>query len=108
MATMDGDKTLMSVSDAARRLERSTEQVRRYLREGRLEGRRIGGQWFIDRSILDAFATASRQQRTFVERLDPARSVRPLDDVIGIGEGPGSNIGEGKTAYRLAAYRRRT
>ena len=107
MATMDGDKTLMSVSDAARRLERSTEQVRRYLREGRLEGRRIGGQWFIDRSTLDAFATASRQQRSFVERLDPARTVRPLDDVIGIGEGPGSNIGDGKTAYRLAATRRR-
>lgn len=26
---------------------RSTEQVRRYLREGKLEGQRIGGQWFI-------------------------------------------------------------
>jgi excisionase family DNA binding protein len=108
MTTMDGDTTLMSVSDAARRLQRSTEQVRRYLREGRLEGRRIGGQWFIDRSTLDAFATESRQQRTFVERLDSARTVRPLDDVIGIGEGPGSNIGEGKSAYRQAATRRRT
>jgi hypothetical protein len=28
-------------------LGRSTEQVRRYLREGKLPGRRIGGQWFI-------------------------------------------------------------
>jgi excisionase family DNA binding protein len=38
----------ITVSEAARRLRRSTEQVRRYLREGKLPGRRIGGQWFIE------------------------------------------------------------
>ena len=37
----------ITVQEAANTMGRSTEQVRRYLREGKLEGRRIGGQWFI-------------------------------------------------------------
>ncbi len=37
----------ITVPEAAQRLSRSTEQVRRYLREGKLPGRRIGNQWFI-------------------------------------------------------------
>src|SRR5713226_5615013 len=42
----------LTVADAARRLDRSIEQVRRYLREGRLAGRRIGQQWFIEETAL--------------------------------------------------------
>ncbi|MBI4339290.1 MAG: helix-turn-helix domain-containing protein [Chloroflexi bacterium] len=42
----------ITVSEAADRLERSSEQVRRYLREGKLEGRRLGGQWFIRESAV--------------------------------------------------------
>ena len=37
----------LTVNDVAQRLGRSTEQIRRYLREGKLAGRRIGKQWFI-------------------------------------------------------------
>ena len=37
----------VTVPEAAKAMGRSAEQVRRYLREGKLEGRRIGGQWFI-------------------------------------------------------------
>ena len=37
----------ITVPEAAQRLSRSTEQVRRYLREGKLAGRRVGNQWFI-------------------------------------------------------------
>lgn len=97
----------MSVAEAAQRLRRSTEQVRRYLREGRLQGRRIGGQWFIERPVLDAFLSESRQQQNFVNRIRISSEIRPLDDVIGIGAGAGSNIGEGKAAYRRAARTRR-
>ncbi len=104
---MDNEQTLLSVGDAAKRLERSTEQVRRYLREGRLKGQRIGGQWFIERGTLDHFAAAARTQQSFVQRLGKASAIHPLNDVIGIGHGTGSNIGEGKLAYRLAASRRR-
>jgi excisionase family DNA binding protein len=42
----------VTVNEAARRLGRSIEQVRRYLREGRLPGRRIGLQWFIEEEAL--------------------------------------------------------
>ena len=39
---------MISVAEAAKRLNRSIEQVRRYLREGKLKGQRIGNQWFVD------------------------------------------------------------
>ena len=43
---------MITVTEAARLLDRSIEQVRRYLREGKLRGRRIGQQWFIDKTAL--------------------------------------------------------
>lgn len=104
---MEDEQDLLSVGDAAKRLERSTEQVRRYLREGRLSGRRIGGQWFIDRPVLDAFVTAAKKQHGFVNRLRRASAIRPLDDVIGIGSGTNTNIAGGKAPYRAASARRR-
>lgn len=97
----------LSVSESARRLGRSTEQVRRYLREGRLQGERVGGQWFIDRDALEAFQNRSREQKGFLQRLARAADIRALDDVIGIGEGPGTNLSEGKGSYRSAAWWRR-
>ncbi len=45
----------VTVMEAARRLGRSVEQVRRYLREGKLPGRHIGQQWFIEEAALQAF-----------------------------------------------------
>lgn len=59
---------MLTVAEAARRLGRSIEQVRRYLREGKLPGRRIGQQWFI-----------------------PAEAVQPLYRQTG---GPVARIGE--------------
>jgi excisionase family DNA binding protein len=104
---MDSQRNLFSVADAARQLERSTEQVRRYLREGRLEGRRMGGQWFIERSALDTFHQAARARNDFISRLKPASELRVLDNVIGIGEGPGSDISSGKRLYRTVGSNRR-
>lgn len=101
------DRDLISVAETARLLQRSTEQVRRYLREGRLPGRRMGGQWFIERSAVTGFASNSRKEDRFTQGLKPARRSRPFDDVIGIGEGPGSNISDGKLTYRTAGQRRR-
>jgi len=108
---VDADGGLLSVADAARRLERSTEQVRRYLREGRLGGRRIGGQWFIETEAVTAFVAALREQQSFLERVTPAGpgpdGHDPLGAVIGIGRGGGSNVAEGKDAYRRAFWWRR-
>ncbi len=43
---------MITVQQAARRLGRSIEQVRRYLREGKLRGQRIGQQWFVEEASL--------------------------------------------------------
>ncbi len=66
---MDG---YLTVNEAARRLGRSIEQVRRYLREGRLPGRRIGGQWFIDE---DAVAGWRPERRAGAGRVAEAVAV---------------------------------
>ncbi len=43
---------MVTVAEAAKILQRSIEQVRRYLREGKLQGKRMGQQWFIPKSQL--------------------------------------------------------
>jgi excisionase family DNA binding protein len=43
---------MITVAEAAKRLNRSIEQVRRKLREGKLKGQRIGNQWFVDETFL--------------------------------------------------------
>ena len=103
---MDTDRNLVTVAQAARILERSTEQVRRYLREERLPGQRIGGQWFIERSALRAFADSARTRQTFLNRVGPAHTLRPLDSVIGIAEGSGTDISRGKRAFLKRAASR--
>ena len=65
---------LLTVADAANALDRSTEQVRRYLREGRLKGRRFGGQWFIEDKALSSFRQSLTESR-FLAR-PPATSRR--------------------------------
>ncbi len=98
---------LLTVADAAVRLERSTEQVRRYLREGRLIGRRMGGQWFIQQDVLSAFSQTMREEPGFLDKIPMASDARPLDSIIGIGAGGGSNLAEGKDAYRRSFRWRR-
>ena len=39
----------------AQELGRSLEQVRRYVREGKLPARKLGMQWFVTRRDLDSF-----------------------------------------------------
>ena len=80
---------------------------RRYLREGRLTGRRFGGQWFIDQAELDAFHEHLQATTGFLESIPPATKQDPLVDVIGIGNGGGANIAQGKNAYRRAFWWRR-
>jgi excisionase family DNA binding protein len=105
---VDEDRNLLTVAQAARLLERSTEQVRRYLREDRLTGQRIGGQWFIERDALHQFAESARVKQTFIHRVGPARTLRPLDSVIGMVESAGIDISQGKRAYLRHAASRST
>ncbi len=103
---MDHERSPLTVAQAARVLDRSTEQVRRYLRENRLPGQRIGGQWFIEREALQQFQDTSRARQTFIDHIGPARTLRPLDSVIGMAERGGIDISKGKRAFlRTAAAR---
>ena len=89
---------LMSVAETAQLLRRSTEQVRRYLREGELPGRRLGGQWFIDRRDAEAFVLRRRDGSEFARRLE-ASDPDPLRDVIAIGGSGGGDIAAGRSRY---------
>lgn len=96
----------LSVAETARILNRSTEQVRRYLREGRLAGRRVGGQWFIDSAAVESFGSSQSKEVRFTRDLKSSARIKPLDAVVGIGSGPGSDIVNGLSSYRAASLRR--
>lgn len=96
----------LSVAETARILKRSTEQVRRYLREGQLAGRRVGGQWFIDPAAVKEFSSSQSKEDRFTRDLRTAARTKPLDSVIGIGAGPGSDIVNGLSSYRAASLHR--
>lgn len=90
---------MMSVSETARFLGRSTEQVRRYLREGTLNGQRIGGQWFIRAEDAAGFRQHRPTSGNFLQQLAASSETDPLDQVIGIGGSGGGNIAGGRAKY---------
>lgn len=65
---------MITVAEAAKRLNLSIEQVRRRLREGKLKGQRVGGQWF----VLESEAT--RKQRK-PEPLIPRELIARVDEL---------------------------
>jgi excisionase family DNA binding protein len=91
---------MITVAEAAKRLNLSIEQVRRKLREGKLKGQRIGNQWFVDEKAcrnlketakqlipLEVFAEVDEIRRRIAERnpgyvfdaVDMVRRVRDED-----------------------------
>jgi excisionase family DNA binding protein len=94
----DHDSELLTVAETARLLRRSTEQVRRYLREGSLPGRRLGGQWFVHHADAEAFLLRRPDGSDFLRGLALSEP-DPLGDVIAIGGSGGGAIANGKLAY---------
>jgi excisionase family DNA binding protein len=47
----------LPLKEVARQLGRSLEQVRRYVREGKLPAEKLGMQWFVERGALEAFTS---------------------------------------------------
>jgi len=45
----------LKLNQVAQEIGKSLEQVRRYVREGKLPARKLGMQWFVTRRDLDAF-----------------------------------------------------
>jgi excisionase family DNA binding protein len=53
----------LTVADAAQRLQRNPELIRRWLREGRLHGEQFGREWLIVPSDLERFAAKEPERR---------------------------------------------
>ena len=66
MDNNDSEQRTITVAEAARRLGRSIEQVRRYLREGKLKGRRIGQQWFIDADAVPVRYVPAESSHSYI------------------------------------------
>ena len=72
MITSTNDLTLLQVS---RELNRSLEQVRRYVREGKLPAHKLGMQWFVNRQDLKWFKQGGAKPSR-AEVLESARELR--------------------------------
>jgi excisionase family DNA binding protein len=98
------DGNLLNVAETARLLDRSMEQVRRYLREGSLPGRRLGGQWFVYRADVDAFVQQRIEGDDLLVRLQTG-DPDPLAGAIAIGSSGGGDVAMGGIAYLRSLFR---
>jgi excisionase family DNA binding protein len=65
---------MITVAEAAKRMNRSIEQVRRKLREGKLKGQRVGNQWFVEEEHAKPPTEPDRLiSRELLERIDRTR-----------------------------------
>lgn len=78
---MAADDSLIDVQEAARRLNRSPEQVRRYLREGRLRGERVNNRWYVDANDVADDRSLPRPE---LSRELGAKLDRLLADIMGV------------------------
>jgi len=88
----------LTVAETAKLMGRSTEQIRRYLREGVLPGRRLGGQWFVDRADVDAMLHQRRAENDQWHWLKSGDR-DPLRGVIALAGSGGGDIAAGATRY---------
>lgn len=73
---------LITVAEAAKILNRSIEQVRRYLREGKLPGQRIGQQWFIARADLERLRRKAPDKSIYERRIALLKEITELRERI--------------------------
>lgn len=63
-----GKVTLFTVEELAERLDVQERTIREYLREGRLQGRKLAGRWYVtDEAIADYFRGVERPHEPAVE-----------------------------------------
>lgn len=54
----------LSVSEVAASLRISTTTIRRYIRDGRMEAYRVGGQWRVAKESIEAFLAGCTNPRS--------------------------------------------
>lgn len=70
-------KDMVPLHEASRELRRSLEQVRRYVREGKLRAYKIGMLWFVPRNDLEKFKLALQNKNIDTSNIvERARAVR--------------------------------
>ncbi|MFN2545234.1 MAG: helix-turn-helix domain-containing protein [Actinomycetota bacterium] len=76
---------MLTVPEAARRVGRNPETVRRWIRSGKLRSQRVGTQYLVDEEALDAFLDEDRVlpyppewKRTWTGEppINPVRAIR--------------------------------
>jgi len=73
---------MISVPEAARRVGRNPETVRRWIREGKLPARKIGTQHFIEEDDLDGFDRG--EYLPLPPELQVTLTGEPMPDVLAI------------------------
>ena len=57
---VDSSTGMLTIKEVAVEFDRSIEQVRRYVREGKLPARKMGMQWFVDPGDVEEFRAGRR------------------------------------------------
>jgi acetyl-CoA/propionyl-CoA carboxylase, biotin carboxylase, biotin carboxyl carrier protein len=70
----------LSPSEAARRIGATTRSVQRWIANGSLPARRVGGRWRVAIGVLDAFGSAASSSGgdASIDRQDQPRAIRSL------------------------------
>ncbi|MGH2367348.1 MAG: helix-turn-helix domain-containing protein [Chloroflexota bacterium] len=73
---------MLTVPEAARRTERNPETIRRWIRGGKLESRKVGTQHLIEAGALDQMLAAQSEMLPLPESWKRTHSGAPLPDVV--------------------------
>lgn len=75
---------MLTVPEAARRVRKNPETVRRWIREGKLRSRKVGTQHVIEEADLDAFAggTPPAKMLPLPRELRRMADGRPMPNVV--------------------------
>lgn len=73
---------MLTVPEAARRVGRDPETIRRWIRSGRLRARKIGTQHVIEEADLEAVVEEAAEMLPVPERWRYSDSGRPLPNVV--------------------------
>jgi excisionase family DNA binding protein len=73
---------MLSVPEAARRIRRNPETIRRWIREGKLRSERIGTQHFVDPRDLERMSTPEAAP-VLPEEWRVTRWGDPMPDIVG-------------------------
>ena len=66
----------LNLSEAARELGKSVQQVRRFIREGKLPAQKFGLQWFVTRRAMKRFKSRGSRDPNEEDVLVRARALR--------------------------------